>query len=285
MRAAKPEMTATANSENNPMKTISPSATKGVHPMTTCLAALVLIAAVVAPAAAETVLFEDGFEVADPTALESEELARRNINLDAGQRQSGSMAPTEYSVNGAAWQYQLSWIRGQTSLRMFPMAWHGLALAPGWKLDPLPGNYALSLKLARDGPNVFPGTFWIALGAGDSQLGEGAVPNLSGSLMLRVTSHPEPSVELLHDGIELAAQSGPEFAEAGTYTLRWSQESPGAIANVEVLLDGQNVLRHEGSIFLKGEAVVLDARARGDNTAEQRGFVSIAIDDLRYVRE
>lgn len=257
---------------------------KDVHPMTACLAALVLIAAVVTPAAAETVLFEDDFEVSDPTALESEGPVRQNINLDAGQRQSGSMAPTEYTMTGAAWQCQLSWNRGQTSLRMFPLAWHGLALAPAWKLDPLPGSYALSLRLARVGLNVLPSTFWIALGADDSQLVQGAVANLSGALVLRVTTHPEPSVALLHDGIELAAQSGPEFAEAGTYTLRWSQDNPGAVANVEVLLDGQNVLRHEGSIFLKGEAVVFDARARGDNVSEH-GFASIAIDDLRYVRE
>jgi hypothetical protein len=237
------------------------------------------------PMHAETLLFEDEFEVANQAALDQPE-GRQDINREAAQRQKGSLAPTEYSSNGQHWQQQF--YEGPSiygGLRLYPKRDGNLLVSPAWSLEEKAGNYALGLRILPIGREDIPEQIFIALGGSAGPLFEGASAPLAGALLLRVLNYPEPTVMLLQDGSEISdAVSFPGLTTGGELVIRWTQDSGRKISKVEVVLDGASILTHEHDVILGGDNVVFGARMGADQRTDE-GFGSVLVDFLRYTRE
>lgn len=238
------------------------------------------------PSHAETLLFEDGFLVENQAALD-EDGGRQEINREAAQRQTGSLAPTEYSSNGQPWQQQLSdgAVSPDGALRLYPKRDGNLLLSPAWSLEEKAGDYALGLRILPVGGEEFPEQIFIALGGSAGPLVEGAVAPLAGALLLRVLNSPEPTVMLLQDLSEISdAVPFPGLTWGGELVIRWTQDSGREISKIEVLLDGTSILKHEHDVFVGGDNVVFGARM-GARQQTESGFGTVLIESLRYTRE
>jgi hypothetical protein len=235
---------------------------------------------------AETVLFEDGFLVEDQAAL-YEDGGRQEINREAAQRQTGSLAPTEYSSNGQPWQQQLSEgaVSPDGALRLYPTRGGNLLLSPAWSLEEKAGNYALGMRIRPVGGEELPEQIFIALGGSAGPLLESASGPLAGALLLRVLNYPEPTVMLMQDWGEISdSASFPGLTWGGELVLRWSQDSGHRISKVEVLFDGTSILTHEHDVFVGGDNVLFGARMGGGQQTGN-GFGTVLIESLRYTRE
>jgi hypothetical protein len=252
-----------------------------------CLSAAVALGfAATTPMHAETLLFEDEFEVENQAALVEPE-GRQDINREAAQRQKGSLAPTEYSSNGQPWQQQLSdaAMSSDGALRLYPKRDGNLLLSPAWGLEEKAGNYALGLRIRPVGREEIPEQIFVAIGGSAGPLFEGASGPLAGALLLRVLNYPEPTVTLLQDWGEISdAVSFPGLTWGGELIIRWTQDSGRKISNVEVLLDGTSILTHEHDVFVGGDNVVFGARM-GVHQQTENDFGTVLIESLRYTRE
>jgi hypothetical protein len=93
-------------------------------------------------------------------------------------------------------------------------------------------------------------------------------------------------VALMQDGNEISdAVSFPGLTSTGgELVIRWTQGSGREISEVEVLLDGTSILKHEGNVLLGGNNLVFGARMGAEQPLHD-GYGSVAIDYLRYTEE
>jgi hypothetical protein len=238
---------------------------------------------------AKTLLFEDDFQVLDKSALLDPE-SRKDINREATTRQTGSLAPTQYSSNGAPWQQQLyagpGYLGAQGGvLRLFPMAHRDLIVSPGWNLKEEAGVYSLDLWIRKAQADALPARIFVALGASSGPLNEGTPDVLGGALVLQALMDPEPTLQLIQDGAEVSsAVPCPNFAAGGDLAIRWKQNGPLEISNIEVECDGITILRHEGSVSVGGGNVGFGARI-ASGQGDRQGFGILVIDVFRYTQE
>jgi hypothetical protein len=238
-----------------------------------------------APLQAETLLFDDEFQVTDQAALD-EDGGRQEINREAAQRQTGSLAPTEYSSNGQPWQQQLLAGQGGVRLALFPMKQKPLLLSPKWSMEEAAGDYTLELRiLPNRGGEDTPDTILVALGAESGQLLEGMTNILGGALVLEISRLPEPTMVLKRDGVPVSdAVLFQGLESGGDLAVRWKQNAGRKITKVEVLLNGDSILDHEEDLTVVGGNVAFGA-LMGPEQYLPKGFGALVIGLLRYTRE
>jgi hypothetical protein len=227
-----------------------------------------LLALAVASAGAQQTLFEDAFGQLLPRTVES----RGDFQVGKEIRQSGPLAPVEYTHNGEGWQAQTHfWPQDGVVCRLFPVQpW--LLATPGWELDQADGTYevvfefghpdATSHFLAADETGHPPASSAETVLVVGEALPGGETDKLParGIAVVVRTSPDLPSL------VQVDGKPAGEFA-AGTkgqpphtIKVRWKQ-SGGVIGDIVVELDDQKIEASGGFTFA-GPKVLFGGRGR-----------------------
>lgn len=214
---------------------------------------LPLLALAGASAVAQQTLFEDTFGQPLPRSAGGEE-ADRDFNFGKDIRQSGPLAPVDYTHNGERWQAQ----RNSNVCRLYPVT-RWLLATPGWDLDSADGTYEVVFEFGYPGattgfashdagPPAPVAETVLAIGLTPS---EGALEALPGSGFVAVIVRTAPGLPSV---VRVDGKLAGEFEPAGDgaapwrVKIRWKQES-GTVRDIEVDLDGQKIEAKGGFTF------------------------------------
>jgi hypothetical protein len=242
-----------------------------------------------ASAVAQQTLFEDTFGQMLPRSAGSDE-ADRNFDFGKEIRQSGPLAPVDYTHNGERWQAQ----RNGNVCRLYPVTTWLLA-TPGWDLDSADGTYEVVFEFGfpnattpffseEAGPPAPVAETILAIGLTPPT---GALEALPGSGFVAVIARAAPGQPSV---VRVDGKPAGEFAPAGDGELpnqvkiRWKQEG-GTVRDIEVDLDGQKI-EAEGGFAFAAPKVLFGARGRYNPPDYEPGQIScLNILRLEYLKE
>jgi hypothetical protein len=216
--------------------------------------------------------------------------------MGTDSRQTGPLAPVDYTHNGEEWQAQTQFNPvGGVVCRLFPnQPW--VAASPAWEMDSRDGTYEVVFKFSH------PNELTPHLGGDEFN----RPPAATGETLLLIgQSVPDETDELqLNEGFGVIHRSNPDLqsllwiggkqwgefepgeAEEITHTirLRWTQLG-GVVRDIEAELDGQ-ILKDEGGFSLAAPKVQFGGRGRfipGDY--EAAGINCLNILQLTYSKK
>jgi hypothetical protein len=228
-----------------------------------------LLALTVTTGSAQQTLFEDTFGQSLPRTVES----RGDFHVGKETRQSGPLAPVEYTHNGEEWQAQTHfWPADGVICRLFPVRpW--LLASPGWELDQADGTYevvfqfghpdATSHFLAADetGRPPAPNSETVLL-VGQTPAGQ-TLDNLPLARSIAISVRTDSNLPSL---VRIDGKPAGEFAPGTkgqpphTIKIRWKQ-SGGVIGDIAVELDEQTI-EADGGFSFAGAKVLFGGRGR-----------------------
>lgn len=220
-------------------------------------------------ASAQQALFEDTFGQTLPRSEQS----RGDFHVGKEARQSGPLAPVEYTHNGEDWQAQTHFFpQDGVVCRLFPLQpW--LLATPAWELDSADGTYEVVFEfshpdetthyLAHDDTGRPPApnseTILIVGQAPPHQATGGQGHPQSISVVVRT----DPGLPSL---VRVNGQTAGEFAPGTkgqpphTVTIRWKQEG-GVVRDIVAALDGQEI-EADGEFTFTAPKVLFGGRGR-----------------------
>jgi hypothetical protein len=233
-------------------------------------------------------LFEDYFGQRLPRALES----RGDFNTGTDQRQSGSLAPADYTHNGEDWQAQTQFNAAEGAVcRLFPsQTW--LVASPAWELDAADGRYEIVFEFSHPDSTTQQQTDQNKPPAPTTEtvllLGQG-LPDPAAQLQpangLAVVYRTNPELPSL---LLMFGQQVGEFRPTATgenhhtIKLRWRQEG-GAMRDIEAELDGVT-LKDDGVYSLATPKLLFGARGRYATDYEASGVSCLNVLQLSYTK-
>jgi hypothetical protein len=254
-----------------------------------------LLALTVASASAQQTLFEDTFGQMLSTAAGGHE-ADRDFNFAKEMRQSGPLAPVDYSHNGKPWQAQTNLSRSQKMCRLYPQqTW--LLSTPGWDLDSADGTYEVVFEfshpdvttqfLSRDGVQQPPAPVSetiLAIGLTPPTGPLEALPGAGYIAVIVRTDPGAPSIVRVDGRPAGTFEPVIEVPSPRLVKIRWAQEG-GTVRDIEVELDGQKI-EADGGLTFAAPKVLFGARGRYKPPDYQPGDVQcLNILRLAYTKE
>jgi hypothetical protein len=243
-------------------------------------------------ASAQQTLFEDTFGQTLPRTVES----RGDFHVGKEVRQSGPLAPVEYTHNGKEWQAKTQFFpQDGVVCRLFPMQPRLLA-TPGWELDPADGTYevvfqfghpdATSRHLAEDETGRPPASnAETVLVVGQALPGEKADKLSAQSIAVVVRTSPDMRSFVRVDGKpagEFAA--GTKGEPPHTAKIRWKQTG-GVISDIVAELDDQKI-EADGGFTFAAPKVLFGGHGRYNPPDYEAGKLNcLNILRLEYIKE
>jgi len=238
---------------------------------------------------AETILFQDSFG----QLLHRSKESRGKFNVGTDRRQSGPLAPVDYSHNGEGWQAQTQFHRTEGVVcRLFTKkSW--LVAHPEWELDPGDGNYEvvfefslpdeMSRNIGRDQTPAAPAAETILM------IGQ-EVPDGNRELLLDKgfgvihRSDPEQASQLwVYGQVVEEFQPVPEDEGPRIIKIRWKQKD-GIVKDIEGELDGQ-ILKNDGGFSPGAPTVQFGGRGRLRAGQEVSPLGAVQVLQLTYAKK
>jgi hypothetical protein len=239
--------------------------------------------------AGDTILFEDTFG----QTLPRNSLSRGDFNVGTDSRQSGPLAPVNYTHNGESWQAQTQFnpVEGVVC-RLFPkQPW--LAASPEWELDSSDGTYEMVLEFSL--PNEFS--------PHQNAENKPGAP-VAEALLLIGQSVPEGAEELrLNQGFAVNYRANPdqpslfwvygqnvgefeptrEGETQHTIKIRWTQKDR-VVSDIEAELNGE-IVKDQGGFSLEDPKVQFGGRGRLRTDYDVAGINCVNILQLTYSKK
>jgi hypothetical protein len=243
----------------------------------------------VTTASAQQTLFKDTFGDLLPRFTES----RGDFHVGKEVRQSGPLAPVDYTHNGEGWQAQTHfWPADGVICRLFPVKpW--LLATPGWELDQADGTYQVVFQFSH--PNAT--SHFLAA----DETGRPPASNAETVLVVGEALPGGETDKLPARGIAVVVRTSPDLPSlvrvdgkpAGQFTadqsphtvkVRWRQ-SGGVIRDIVVELDDQKI-GADGGFTFTAPKVLFGGRGRYTPPDYEAGKLNcLNILRLEYIKE
>jgi len=248
-----------------------------------------LISLVTVATGGDTILFEDTFG----QSLPRNPLSRGDFNVATDSRQSGALAPVDYTHNGEGWQAQTQFnpVDGVVC-RLFPkQPW--LAASPGWELDSSDGTYEMEFEFSLPGefsphqnaenkPAAPVGETFLLIGQYAPEVAEELRLDRGFGVIHR--SNPQISSLFWVDGQSVGEfEPGQEGENHHRIKIRWSQKDR-VVSDIEAELNGET-LKERGGFSLENMNVLFGGRGRLQTDYDVAGINSVNILQLRYSKK